>query len=331
MEISVEEKDNHQKNSEAEDGYAPSGIALGLEFSLVGDEVALGEFHFCGNLALELVHKRADIAHTGLDGDGETALGIFAEDHIRALGLSHIGHGPEGERTPAIGLDGKAGDALRRFSPVWRQAEDEVDATLILAQFGDFLASKECAQARVEIPGGDSVAGAAFAVRLDTELRNQGLLVELGVLKARNRFRKRLNLRANVSKSVEIGAKDLDGHRCGDATHHVPDAVGQWASDHSKNAWDRLHPGSDVVEDFLAGAFITAALRSAEVHIEFSGRNGHDMVTAFRAPKSAADFLHLWHREYLLFNDIRDAVHLLQRGAGPRCRCDECGLLFEGG
>ena len=192
--------------------------------------------HFGRNLALELVHKCSDIAHARLDGDGETTLGIFAEDHIWALGLEHIGHGAQRKVAATVGLDGKLGDALGRVPPVLRQAEHEIDGTLPLPQFGDFLASDECAQACVEISGGDAVARAAFAVWLDPELRDQGLLVELGILKAGNRLRELLNLRADVSKGVEIGAEDLDGHGRRDATHHVPDAVGQGTSDYGKHA-----------------------------------------------------------------------------------------------
>ena len=55
------------------------------------------------------------------------------------------------------------------------------------------------------------------------------------------------------------------------------------------------------------------------------------MVAAFRTPKAAADFLHFWHGEYLLFDDIRDAVHFIQRGPGRRCGGDKCRLFFEGG
>jgi hypothetical protein len=44
--LQAKEKDDYKENTDTQDGYAPSGIALGLEFALVGDEVALGELHF---------------------------------------------------------------------------------------------------------------------------------------------------------------------------------------------------------------------------------------------------------------------------------------------
>ena len=80
-----------------------------------------------------------------------------------------------------------------------RQAEHEVDGTLILSQFSDFLASDECAQACVEVAGGDSEDRTALPVGLDPELRYQGLLVELGILKAGNFLREGLDLRADIS------------------------------------------------------------------------------------------------------------------------------------
>ena len=111
----------------------------------------------------------------------------------------------------------------------------------------------------------------------------------------------------------------------------MPDAVGQRSSDNSKNAGNRLHSVTDVIKNFFAGALLFSTPWCAEIHIEFGGRDRNHMVAAFRSAKAAADFLDFGHREYLLFDDIRDAVHFIERGSGRRCGGDKRCLLFEGG
>ena len=112
----------------------------------------------------ELVRKlmgdeHADVAGGGFDGDGETALAVFAEDDVGAFGLADIGD--EGERNAAtlVGLDGELGEFLGRVAPEEWESDDEIDGALALAEFGDGFAADEGAELVVEGAGGDAVGG----------------------------------------------------------------------------------------------------------------------------------------------------------------------------
>ena len=167
-----------------------------------------------------------------------------------------------------------------------------------MAKRGELLTSEKGGKGGVEFPGGDTVGGGAVAIDLDAELGNDRLLVEFTVFETGQAFGDGLDLDAEIAEGIEIGAEDFDGDGSGDSAEHMADAIGQRSHDHAKGSWDALDFFTDLREDFGAGPLWSVAWGGgAKIDIEFCGADGNDMIAAFSASETSADFVNFWNGE----------------------------------
>jgi hypothetical protein len=124
-EVAVEQEGDDGQDDEREDGDALRGLLLRLELALEGDEVAFGHLHFRGHFIPHAGDEVGHVLHGGLDGEGEAALRVFAEDDVRPFGLAHVGDEGKRDALAFTGLDGQLGDLVRRIAPLDGQAGDE--------------------------------------------------------------------------------------------------------------------------------------------------------------------------------------------------------------
>ena len=196
-----------------------------LKLALEGDKIAFWQFHFRGNLFLQFYDEVRYIPNRRLDGNGKTTLAILAEDYVRPLRLADVGD--EGKRDVLIlrHLDRELGDFIRGIPPFQRQACDQIDGLLAIAQLGDFLAADKGGEFLVELAGGDAVGGGAVAVRLDAELGNGRLHIKLGILEAGNGLRDGLDFDADFPQLRKIRPENFHRHRSRDSAEHVADSI----------------------------------------------------------------------------------------------------------
>ena len=120
--------------------------------------------------------------------------------------MAEIRHELERDSLPALGIDIHVGEALRGFSPVLRETDNEVEDLLSLIDLRDRLSSEERCEFSVEIAGGHSIGQGAGSIEFDAQMGNRGLLFAVSLLEARNLSRNVPDLIADPA-ILEIGGR----------------------------------------------------------------------------------------------------------------------------